>query len=171
MCEKGHTTHRIHESLAMSVFSCLWQPPPRARTGGRWQRIAAERTASPIVPCNIVLRHLDDWSGGDISGIHLRRHMDSLLVDGFDHPSIRKLHGCGRSNIDQNSNHNVLKLLVATLSLDELLTPVLNCLIRTVVKPSSIFHWIHKHNRAVWGRIFGADEVELFTFWGSLFVS
>ena len=154
-----------------SVFDDLWRPVTRARGGWR-QRLAADAAQSPVRQCHTVLRLLEDYSLGRISAIQVWRHMDDLRLDGFEHPAITRLHGIATHGTDANAQHNLQSILVAVLRMDTLISEVGGgCSISHVVKPSSLFTWLHAHDRRKWAQVFGADTARLSNFWAQLFSS
>ena len=98
---------------AQSMFAPLACPKEdsRRRVGGwrmQLERAQLERTTAarsrtpPVRVSRGCLEHLRDWGQGISSAPRVWRHAAAAVADGRTDTCIKRLHGCGTSQRDQN---------------------------------------------------------------------
>ena len=162
-----------------SVFAPLHAPlrrhNDRRTLGGGWRQRALaderDRSRPNRARCRTALMHLSDWGTGVSSAVQVWRHVDALLEDGFDDPSLRRMHGAGAHANDQHIHTGLMRLVGQTCGFEQYLIEIAEGSVTTTVAPSDVFSLVHKHNRHKFTFIFGAEKDRLRKFWTGLFAS
>ena len=119
-----------------------------------------------------VLEHLRGWGEGIASAPRIWRHIAAMVRDGRQEACIHKMHSMANGPSDHNFHGRLVKMLKDECDFGSLITGIGNgSSINSMVRPSVMFSWLHRCNRRLFKRIFGANKVTLRSFWERLFSS
>ena len=171
------------------MFKPIARPKADAHTGGWRNQVEASRKRRATVvqsrPSGIlvpsadnfqisasVLEHLRDWGEGIASAPRIWRHIAAMVRDGRQDACIHKMHSMANGPSDHNFHGRLVKMLKDEGEFGLLVTGIDNgSSINSMVRPSVMFSWLHRCNRRLFKRIFGANKVTLRSFWERLFSS
>ena len=165
--------------MAASLLDALDEPVVEARArrlrgGWRMQERAAEERevqGRPRKRCKSSRLLIGDWCAGRTSSAQVWRHADANLDDGFEHPSLARLHRAAAGGL-VHAHAGLIKLFESNCGLSQYVSQLHSAgSIKCWLKPSTLFKLLHQHNRAKWETVFGADADGVEQFWTNLFAS
>ena len=145
---------------------CIPRIQPRVRGGWRQRHDAAARP-DPVPPPKSALRHLLNWGDGATPAVELGRHMQDLVDDGeVQHPMVHNLAGILGSQ-EGSAAHRLFGLL-ERCGFPALISEMPGPLMTHFVKPSTWLELLHRHFRASFEELLGADPDYLADFWAAM---